>query len=381
MTASDTADTLSVSVARLISYQINHVRDVFNKDEAALSNLLQSKPTMIVVDDKVDAIYGRDLKKYANLYLNCLSIIVLPASEIEKSWERVAYLCQEMISCNLPRDGIVLAVGGGVTLDATGVAAAMYRRGVRFVRIPTTLVGLVDVGVGIKQGVNFGGKKNILGAFYPPFGVLNDLTFLRTLPPRHLACGIAEIVKLALVCDAILFEETEQFGTSLLKTRFQSPYKQAEHIILRSERAMIRQLEPNLFEYDYHRLVDFGHTFSPLLEMQSSHDLSHGEAVAIDMLISTAIGERRNLCDSSLLDRVLRLLMGVQLPWSHEACKPAVLVKALEEARAHRGGDLNLVVPTGVGEAAFISHVDPHEIDEGLALVERRARATTSEIT
>lgn len=355
--------TLSVVAPRNVEYQVTHVDSpLFDMDEPALAQLLGLRPAMFVIDRVVEGTYGADLRRYAARHLNCADICSVEGNEASKTWPQVEEICARAIGCGLRRDGVIVAVGGGITLDMTGVAASLYRRGVRYARIPTTLVGMVDVCVGIKQGINFGAKKNILGTFYPPFGGINDLTFLKSVPRRQLACGISEIAKMAIVRDPFLFELLEAYTGRLLASHFQTPHRAAEQIVIRAELAMMTELQPNLYEEDLRRFVDFGHSFSPGLESASHYELHHGEAVGIDMMLCTALAVRRGLCDEAAMRRIAGIYAVAGLPLRHELCDPKFLCDSLVDVRIHRGGNLNLVVPTGIGSATFVQEVTPDEI-------------------
>jgi 3-dehydroquinate synthase len=248
----------------------------------------------------------------------------------------------------------------------------MYRRGVGYLRIPTTLIGQVDVSVGIKQAVNAGESKNVLGSFYPPIASINDASFLATLAGPHIAAGCAEIIKMAVVADAELFSLLEQHGGALTASRFQDPA--AHGIMMKAEAAMLHELEDNLFETDLQRRVDFGHTFSVALETDSSYSLSHGFAVGLDMLISTCLAVGRGVCARSLLERLVTLYHCVGLPLSQHICSAERLHESLESVRKHRGGALNLVVPCEVGRTLFIQDVSRGELTDALGvLAEARA--------
>jgi 3-dehydroquinate synthetase len=362
--------TLAVVAPRTIRYEVTHVsRHMFDPAEPALERLLEGRHVMFVVDQTVDAIYGRVLRDYAAAYLNCDGVIAIDGCENHKHWDQVESICERAIESGLRRDGVIAAVGGGVTLDIAGVAASLYRRGIRYARIPTTLIGLVDVCVGIKQGINFRDKKNILGAFYPPYGGINDLTFLKTLSRRHISCGIAEIIKMGVVRDPFLFELLEAHSASLLDSNFQAPRRAAEQIAIRAELAMMNELQPNLFEDDLCRLVDFGHSFGPALESASHFEIAHGEAVAIDMMVSSGIAVGRGLCHRSVLERLHALYRVAELPTTHELCRSLRMVAALDDAIAHRGGNLNLVVPTGIGSATFVQDVTAAEIAASVSMI------------
>jgi 3-dehydroquinate synthase len=266
----------------------------------------------------------------------------------------------------LPRDGVIIAVGGGVALDIAGFAAAIFRRGIGYIRVPTSLIGLIDVGVGIKQGINFLGKKSILGAFYPASVNINDRAFLATLPARDLSAGIAEMIKVALVRDEQLFARLETHIDELLEQRFQHS-SIGQEVILRAEYLMMDELHGNLFETDLRRLSDFGHSFSPMIETATQYSVNHGEAVAVDMALSAAIAVVKGVCLRRTFDRIRSLLSAARLPLFHGVCTMDRLLKSMKDVRAHRAGSLNLVVPLEIGRADFVQEVTPAELAAALA--------------
>ncbi|MFI5388765.1 MAG: sedoheptulose 7-phosphate cyclase, partial [Candidatus Eremiobacterales bacterium] len=363
--------TLSVRASRDIEYHVMHVeRPAFDIDEPALADLIGRRPAIFFVDDHVKQIYGDAIARYAARHLDCIGLYSVEGTEESKTWAQVEDVCARLVNAALRRDGVVVAVGGGTTLDMTGLAASLYRRGVRFVRIPTTLIGMVDVCVGIKQGANFGGKKNVVGSFYPPLGCINDTRFLETLPPRYLSAGVSEIVKMALIRDPILFELVERNVAQLVASRFQAPRRVAIEVLVRAELGMMRELQPNLFEKDLRRYVDLGHSFSPWLESASRYALNHGEAVGIDMMICTAIAVRRGICDESVLRRLARIYNAAGLPLAHPLCSAEPLVASLADIRANRGGDLNIVLPTSGGRPTFVQSIDVTEVELALRDIE-----------
>jgi 3-dehydroquinate synthetase len=356
--------TFSLITERRVSYEVKNVsRSIFDLDDPTLAALLDGRETLAVVDRTISERYDAALSTYAARHLNLVGELVIDATEVSKSWTLVEQVCELAIRRGLGREGVIMAVGGGITLDIAGMAASIFRRGIRYVRVPTTLVGMIDAGVGIKQGVNFASKKNLLGSFYAPFGCISDHSFLRTLPRRHLACGVSEMIKIALICDRRLFEILEANVADLLGSHFQEPRAAADESILRAQLSMMQQLQPNLFEHDLRRWVDFGHTFSPTLEFKSDHEFAHGEAVALDMALATAIAVRQQICDRSVLERMVNLYHAADLPVYDALCSSEVLEPGLRDVRLHRGGRLNLVVPTDVGDGIFLQEIDGSDID------------------
>ncbi len=349
-------------------------RPIFSPEEPVLASVLSGRNVLLIADRAVFERFGDTMLAYLASHAKLAASIFLDGSEHEKTIQVAERVCEAGFQAGIDRRGVFLAVGGGVVLDVSGTAASLYRRGVAFVRVPTSLIGMVDVAVGVKQGVNFAGRKNGLGAFYPPSASLCHRALLRTLPPRHIAAGLAEIIKMGVIADAHLFELVEQAGTILMQTGFQEPSDLADEIIARAQLAMMDELEPNLYETNMRRLADFGHTFSPALEIESDHRLSHGEAVAVDMLLSTAIAAGRSLCSAPTFDRMRAVYEAIGLPASDAACTHAMLTRAMQETRRTRAGELNLVVPSALGSGVFIQDVGDDELAAAIALTHEPAR-------
>ena len=358
-----------------VAYPIHRTRyGAFDDKDLSLAEVVQGAPVLLACDRNVEAIYGDAIRAYARRHLNVMATVTMDGCEVAKSMAQVEEICRIAAHACLPRKGVVVAVGGGVTLDIAGTAASLFRRGVSFVRVPTTLIGLVDVAVGIKQGVNAFGRKNILGSFFPPLASINDYGFVQTSPGRSISCGLAEIVKMALIRDERLLDAVEEHGQELLYSRFQRPAAVAQSVTWRAETLMMEELAPNLFETDLARLVDFGHTFSPTIESASGYRIAHGEAVALDMLMSTSIAISKRLCLPDVGTRLIRLWPLLGLPvWHREVPSPEELMSALDGVKAHRGGKLNLVVPIRAGAAAFVQNVSLSELGAALEWMQSNA--------
>jgi 2-epi-5-epi-valiolone synthase len=358
---------LEMRARREVRYSIIHTqRPVFHAEETAISTIVGDREVLLVVDRNVDGIYGQSFRIHAKRHLNLADIVVIDGDEAHKTWRQTEAICNVAMGCGLARNAVIIGVGGGVVLDISGFAASIYRRGIGYLRIPTTLIGQVDVSVGVKQGVNSGRFKNVLGSFYPPLASINDASFLKTLSAPLIAAGFAEIIKMAVIADPILFGLVEQFGRVLLASRFQQPSAAALAIMMRAEASMLRELEGNLFETNLLRPVDFGHTFSVALETDSSYALLHGHAVGLDMLISTCLAVRRALCSETVLERMLAIYRQVELPLSQRICSAQRLHESLASVRKHRGGALNLVAPTDIGRPIFLQDVSIDELKDTL---------------
>lgn len=373
---SDT-EAFAMRTMRRISYSVVQLdRPVYDCDESALASFIGRRPVLFAVDANVDAIYGNRIRRYADEHVDVAAYVTVESGEETKSLEQVERLVRASIEAHLPRHGIIVGVGGGVVLDIAGMAAALYRRGISYIRVATTFLAMIDVAVGIKHGVNFAGRKNIIGTFYPPMAAINDPLFLRTNSRRQLGCGVAEAIKIALVADRRLFDLLEEHLSSLVETHFAAPPTYAREILNRAQIAMMNELAPNLFESDLKRAADFGHSFSPQIEAESNHALVHGEAVAIDMLLCVALGVRRGLCPASLFERLVRMYAIAGLPMNDARCTVAFLRRALTDVTAHRGGNLNLLIPKEPGSYEYLQEVS--DLDLQFAVDAVCARAVTA---
>ncbi|MDG4810776.1 sedoheptulose 7-phosphate cyclase [Micromonospora sp. WMMD1120] len=325
----------------------------------------------IVLDQAVDAIYGKSIRAYFDHHRVECRFLVLPGGEHRKVMDSVVAVATALDSFGIDRRREpVISIGGGVLLDLVGVATALYRRGVPHLRVPTTLIGLVDASIGVKTGINHGDHKNRLGTFQPPTAVLLDRRFLASLPERHLRNGVAEMIKLAIVRDERLFELLEEDGDRLVEERFQgrSPAGErvASEVLHRSVEGMLAELEPNLWERHLDRLVDFGHSVGPTIEMLAGGDLLHGESVAIDMAMFTTVAARRGLLHDKDARRILELLHRFALPVDHALLDDDVVRRAMADTVRHRDGRQRLPVPVGIGRAVVLNDVTQDELRSAL---------------
>jgi 3-dehydroquinate synthetase len=357
-----------VSADRHVNYAVTVVDDVFHVTNPTLSQTVVSPDEFVTnsrirrfvaVDANVDLLYGDRIRDYFEHQGIAAHIQPIPVTEQHKSMATVCDLVDEIDRFGIDRHEPIIAVGGGVLLDVVGVTASLYRRGTAYIRVPTTLVGLVDAGIGTKTGVNHNGHKNRLGAYHPPQTVLLDRGLLATLDRRHIANGLAEIVKIALVRDAHLFDLLVEQSPELLRRRFQEV---GEEVLDRAIAGMLDELRGNLWETTLERLVDFGHAISPAIELLALPELLHGEAVAIDMALFTTVACRRGLLSCADRDRVLNLLRSIGLPVTHDLLEPSVLRGALAEVTRHRGGRQRLPLPTSIGTACFVNDVTESEL-------------------
>ncbi|KAJ0064392.1 hypothetical protein NL108_006412 [Boleophthalmus pectinirostris] len=331
-------------------------------DNEDLNNTSFAKPQpvkrFVVIDETVHQLYGARVREYFDTRQVVYKILPLPTTEENKSLELVIKILQEVHDFNIDRRSEpIIAIGGGVCLDVVGLAASLYRRRTPYIRVPTTLLAYVDASVGAKTGVNFAGGKNKLGSYVPPVATFLDRSFFQTLPPRQLSNGMAEILKMALMKHRGLFELLEAQGSQMLDSKLQSSDAASACTCIAIE-TMLEELAPNLWEDDLDRLVDFGHLISPQLEMKVLPALLHGEAVNIDMCFMVYVSHLRGLLTAEEKGRIIRCMQGLHLPLWHQDCTLDLIHRSLSERLKHSGGSPRMPLPTGLGQAGFVYHVN-----------------------
>lgn len=346
-----------------INYPVYFSEGIFNtksKNSNNLSKICRNKKIMVVIDKNVNKIYGKEIKLFFG-YNRIESLFwELNASEDYKNIEKIKSICISAKQFGMQRDSIFIAIGGGVTMDIVGFAASIYRRKIPFIRIPTTLVGIVDAGVGVKVGVNFDVSKNFLGSYYPPLAVFNDQLLLKTLTSKEIKCGLFEILKMAIIKDERLFRLIKKYRKVFFEKEFNSHTHQINYL---ATFLMMEELEKNLFETNLQRLVDFGHTFSPFLETDSSYLIPHGEAVGIDMLISSYISLSRKLISKVEFENIFKLIKQIGFSKRYRLPEAKALYASLNEIIKHRAGNLNLVLPCKIGSAAFTNKCSYNDVE------------------
>jgi len=294
---------------------------------------------------------------------------IVPGGEtIKNDFALVDGFMRRLLERHIDRQSYVIIIGGGAVLDAVGLAAALVHRGLRQIRVPTTVLAQNDAGVGVKNGVNFLGGKNALGTFAPPFAVLNDFDFLRTLPPRDWLCGVAEAWKVSIIRDRPFFDWLVAHAA-----RFPARDTAAmEALVRRCAEVHLEHIRTNgdPFEYGRARPLDFGHWSAHKLELLSGFRISHGEAVAAGVLLDSIYAEMQGWITADALKLIADGLKasGFAL-WFPEfenkdaQGRPAVFA-GLEDFREHLGGELTVTYPNGLGARQEVHTVD-------LALMER----------
>ena len=320
---------------------------------------LLARPRLVVVSDEIVAhhhlpSFERGLESSGIEHEK----IVLPAGEASKSFETLERLLDDLLDKKVERQDIIVALGGGVIGDLVGFAAAILRRGIDYVQIPTTLLGQVDSSVGGKTAINTRHGKNLVGAFHQPRLVLADIDTLATLPARELRAGFAEVVKYGLLGDAGFFAWLEANGEAMLAGDGDA----LSYAVVESCRAKADIVAQDEREQGRRALLNLGHTFAHALEAEAGYGTSllHGEAVAIGMVQAFELSARLGLCPEQDVARVRDLLGAAGLPRNpREAginrAERDVLLGHIEQDKKVRDGQPAYVLVRGIGDA-FVSH-------------------------
>lgn len=312
---------------------------------------------------------AHDIAGYAGLHAEAMELLahpeVVPGGEhVKNDPALLTRLQHRLVELGVDRHAFVVGIGGGAFLDLVGYVASSTHRGIRHIRVPTTVLAQNDSGVGVKNGVNAFGVKNLLGSFAPPFAVLNDSDFLRTLQPRDKIAGVAEAVKVALIRDRVFFDWLESSADAL---RACEPGAMS-HMIRRCAELHMRQIAQggDPFESGSARPLDYGHWSAHKLEALTAHELRHGEAVAIGLALDTRYSVQIGMLAAGSDDRVHALLKRLGFHLWHPALESRdaegrwQLLRGLQEFREHLGGELTITLlrDLGVGEEVHQMHAD-----------------------
>jgi 3-dehydroquinate synthase len=300
------------------------------------------------------------------------SRIVVDEGEISKSYEGLEYVCEEMIAAKIERNDLVIALGGGVVGDLAGFAAAILRRGVDFIQVPTSLLAQVDSSVGGKTGINSPQGKNLVGAFHQPLLVVADTAVLDTLSQRQFRAGYAEIVKYGVLGDEAFLAWLEASHADIF-----AGGAAREHAIATSCRAKAAIVTRDEREHGERALLNLGHTFGHALEAATgfSDRLYHGEGVAIGMVLAAELSAELGMIAEADAARVERHLAAAGLPtrlqdiagFSQEKIGPDALMELMAQDKKVKRGRLTFILLKEIGRAVAVSDVEPSLVREFLA--------------
>ena len=282
-------------------------------------------------------------------------VLALELGEFNKNLDTVHTVYKWLAELHVERNDIVVAMGGGVTGDLVGYAAATWLRGVAIVHVPTSLAAMVDSSIGGKTGVNMPTGKNLIGAFHQPKLVVQDIEHLKTLPPREMAAGWAEAIKHGLILDSRLLDKFESMAKQMNTLEGEEPV----NAIRRSVAIKGQVISSDEFETGNQRvLLNYGHTIGHAIETVTGYEtFLHGEAVAIGMTVAAGIAHRIGLIKSDLVDRQKHILESFNLPTTANNMDVNALIAATKSDKKSRGGTIRWVLLEGPGKATTRENV------------------------
>ncbi|WP_375481278.1 sedoheptulose 7-phosphate cyclase [uncultured Jatrophihabitans sp.] len=378
-TASETA--FHVEAYEKIDYSLVIVDGAFSVDNDQIaSSYRRFGRCLMVVDETVYGLYGEQIDTYFAHHGIDLTVFQIRITEPAKSLGTLEKIVDAFGEFGLVRTEPVLVVGGGLTTDVAGMACATFRRATNYIRVPTSLIGLIDASVAIKVAVNHGHYKNRLGAFHASKQVVLDFSFLKTLPVEQVRNGMAEIIKIAVVANNGVFELMEKYGEDLLATRFGhldgTPELReiANRITYDAIETMLALEVPNLQEIDLDRVIAFGHTWSPTLELTPEVPFFHGHAINVDMALSTTLAEQRGYISISERDRIFWLMSRLGLTLDTPYLTPELLHRGTDSIVQTRDGLLRAAVPRPIGTCFFVNDLSRDELEATLTIHRENAR-------
>lgn len=371
-------------------YPIYFTNDAFNPSNPCLlqavthAELNRRHRLLAIIDKgvlKARPHLSSSLTGYINHYERHMEMTALPyivpGGERSKNDPSLpAKLQKRLYQLHMDRQSIVLIVGGGAVLDMAGYAAATTHRGIRVIRLPTTVLAQGDGGLGVKNGINAFGVKNFLGTFAVPFAIVNDAQFIDTLPARHRRAGMAEAVKVALIREAGFFDWLET-NTGALSSFAPSALA---HLIRHSAEIHLRHIATSgdPFESGSARPLDFGHWAAHKLEILSEYRLHHGEAVSIGVAIDSRYSTEIGLLSEQACGRILSLLDRLRLPSWHRMLDlkgpdgRLKILQGLDDFKEHIGGELAITLLKRIGQATEVGQIDHTVILRALSWLKKR---------
>jgi 3-dehydroquinate synthase len=320
----------------------------------------------IVSDTNVAPLFAAKIQK--SLASACFesALITVPAGEQSKTLEQAGAVCEEMLRAGLDRQSFVIGLGGGVIGDLSGFVAAIFQRGVSHVQIPTTLLAMVDSSIGGKTGVNTSAGKNLIGTFHQPVLVIDDVEVLKTLPPRELSQGFAEIIKHAIIADAEMFRQLTQFAPLKLDWLNQSSFcTELGLLIQRNVKIKSRFVAKDELDRTGERaLLNFGHTVGHGIERATDYQgISHGEAVSLGMVAACEVSMKKAGLLEKQRDAIVDLLRKFKLPTKLPTGFPRQKIfDALKFDKKFEHGEIRFVVTPRIGSATLSRDVTMEDI-------------------
>jgi len=357
------------------AYSVHFTHRVFSNENQILLKSLAPRQggapvrVLLVVDDGVvtaTPLLLEQIKRYFSFHKAQITLIDEPlivsgGEHAKNGWSPIREIMTRAGSGHLDRHSYIVAVGGGCVLDMAGFAASLIHRGIRFIRIPTTVLAQNDAGVGVKNGMNDGGAKNFIGTFTPPFAVINDFEFLKTLSPVDWIGGISEAFKVAIIADKTFFKSLCK-DVSKLKRRNQAAM---ESLVQKTAALHLKHIATSgdPFEFGSARPLDFGHWAAHRLELESNFSMPHGHAVSIGIALDSTYAMLKGMISDAEHQAIITAFSTCGLPTFSPLLQRTThgrfdILDGLEQFREHLGGKLCITLPCPIGSKREVHTLD-----------------------
>jgi 3-dehydroquinate synthase len=365
-------------------YNVCFTHGLFDTKNSLLADYLKAEnpsKIFVVLDQGVIEAHQdliSNLEQYFEAYKKALSLcarpLIVPGGEASKNDDTLVRQIVEATHLHgIDRHSYIMAIGGGAVLDMVGFAAAISHRGVRHIRIPTTVLSQNDSGVGVKNSINYFGKKNYIGTFATPYLVINDFDFLKTLDDRDWRSGLAEAIKVALIKDVDFFQWMEKHAHDLANRDMAS---MKASIIRCAQMHLDHIAGKDPFEMGSSRPLDFGHWAAHKLEYLTNYRLRHGEAVAIGIALDSTYSFLKGWIGKEDLERILKVISTLGFDLFVPELTGENLIKGLEEFREHLGGRLTIMLLKALGKGEEVHEMDQELIQKAIAYLESMHKTT-----
>lgn len=319
---------------------------------------IENRRICIITDSNVMPLYGQEIMDRLTPCCREISIYQIPAGEAHKNLTEIQKIYEHLILHKLDRQDLLIALGGGVTGDMTGFAAATYLRGIRFVQIPTTLLAQVDSSIGGKTGVDFEQYKNMVGAFHQPALVYMNIASLMSLPEEQFSCGMGEILKHGLIRDAAYYEWVIDHMSEIQERDIPTLFHMVENSC-RIKRAVV---ENDPTEKGERALLNFGHTIGHAIEKLKDFQLLHGQCVALGSVAAAYISWKRGLLSEDEFYEIRDMNVGFDLPISFDGLKAGDIVAATKHDKKMASGQIKFILLKAIGNAYIDTTVTDEEM-------------------
>lgn len=346
------------------SYDIQFEKS-FDGLTKSLSDIGAPKKLLVVTDTNVHPLYGQQVMQLLTEAGYDTAQCVFPAGEEHKSMDTILDICRACLNHGMDRKSMIVALGGGVVGDMAGFAAAIFMRGIRFVQVPTTLLAQSDSSVGGKTGIDFGGSKNILGAFHQPRLVYINVATLKTLPEREFISGMGEVIKHGIIRDAQFFDYLEQNADTIKKLDLDALIYMA-HVNCTIKASVVAEDER---ETGLRAVLNFGHTVGHAVESAAHFMRTHGACVGLGMCAAAAIAQQRGMITEATTERLKRVLTLYGFDTQISGITADEVYAFMKNDKKKADGKLKFVLPQSIGSVMITDDVTQEEIAYGVQSV------------